>query len=194
MRSSRVVFPIFESIHLIGLALFVGTLLLTDLGCLASRCAASRFIKSPPRSRPGPGRGFALLMLTGPFMFTAQAAKWHDNPVFWIKMLLLTIATIFQLSVRRKISPTHLVPAKLIGAVSLILWISIGTVVQDDGVRMIPLSDPSPNFGWWASPSILIFRNVPAPFLAKNGSAGFSSQRFQPVTVCDSFASSFSAP
>ena len=34
MRGSPVVFPIFEIIHLIGLALFVGTLLLTDLGLL----------------------------------------------------------------------------------------------------------------------------------------------------------------
>ena len=34
MRSSRVIFPIVESIHLIGLALFVGTLLLIDMGLL----------------------------------------------------------------------------------------------------------------------------------------------------------------
>ncbi len=34
MRSSRVVFPIVESVHLIGLALFVGTLLLIDMGLL----------------------------------------------------------------------------------------------------------------------------------------------------------------
>ena len=68
-------------------------------------------------------------MITGPFMFTAQAAKWHDNPVFWFKMLLLLIATVFQLSVRRKIVSAdlslHPATAKLIGAVSLVLWISI---------------------------------------------------------------------
>ena len=96
MRSSRVVFPIVESIHLIGLALFVGTLLLIDMGLLG--------IAHAPPTRPTGGcrvgaldlERIRLMMLTGPFMFTAQAAKWHDNPVFWIKMLLLIIATVFQ--------------------------------------------------------------------------------------------------
>jgi hypothetical protein len=78
---------------------------------------------------PWTWRGFAILLLTGPFMFTAQAAKWHDNPIFWLKMLLLIIATVFQLSVRRKIAsmdlPLRPATAKLIGAVSLILWISL---------------------------------------------------------------------
>jgi len=55
-------------------------------------------------------------------MFSAQAAKWHDNPVFWIKMLLLIIATSFQWSVRRRVALEP--PAKWIGAVSLVLWIS----------------------------------------------------------------------
>ena len=67
--------------------------------------------------------GFGLLLVTGPFMFAAQAAKWHDNPVFWFKMLLLIVATAVQLSVRRKIAAAQ--PAKLMGAVSLFLWISM---------------------------------------------------------------------
>ena len=34
MRGSQLIFPIFEIIHLLGLALFVGTLVLTDMGLL----------------------------------------------------------------------------------------------------------------------------------------------------------------
>ena len=124
MRSSRVVFPIFESIHLIGLALFVGTLLLTDLGLLGLAMRRQPIHQVAAALAPWTWRGFALLMLTGPFMFTAQAAKWHDNPVFWIKMALLIIAVIFQLSVRRRVTAEQ--PAKLIGAVSLMLWVTIG--------------------------------------------------------------------
>ncbi|MGP0076478.1 MAG: DUF6644 family protein [Bryobacteraceae bacterium] len=130
MQSSRVIFPIFESIHLIGLALFVGTLLLTDLGLLGVAMRRQPIHQVAAALAPWTWRGFALLMLTGPLMFTAQAAKWHDNPVFWIKMLLLIIATVFQLSVRRTIvsEASLLAPAKgkLIGAVSLVLWISTG--------------------------------------------------------------------
>jgi hypothetical protein len=130
MRGSRIVFPIFESIHLIGLALFLGTLLLTDLGLLGLGMRRQPVQQVAAALSPWTWRGFALLMLTGPFMFAAQAAKWHDNPVFWIKMLLLIVATIFQLSVRSAIeSELAALPvsrAKLIGATSLILWIGTG--------------------------------------------------------------------
>lgn len=119
MRSSRVIFPIVESIHLIGLALFLGTLLLTDLGLLGWAMRRQPIQQVAGALAPWTWRGFALLMLTGPLMFAAQAAKWHDNPLFWIKLFLLLVAAVFQWSVRNA-------RTRLIGAVSLILWITIG--------------------------------------------------------------------
>jgi hypothetical protein len=126
MRSSRVIFPIVESVHLIGLALFVGTLLLIDMGLLGLAMRRQPIHQVAAALAPWTWSGFALLMLTGPFMFSAQAAKWHDNPVFWIKMLLLILATTFQLWVRRRVTAEQ--PAKLIGAISLMLW--IGTALS----------------------------------------------------------------
>src|SRR5881394_2197499 len=52
----------------------------------------------------------------------------------------------------------------------------------------------APNFGDLELPTTLIFRKVPAPFLAKNGSTGLSSQRFHPVMVWETLACNFSAP
>jgi hypothetical protein len=130
MRGSRVVFPIFESVHLIGLALFAGTLMLIDLGLLGVAMRRQPIQETAAALAPWTRSGFALLMLTGPLMFTAQAAKWHDNPIFWIKIPLLMLAAVFQWSVRGSITRVDppLVPykAKLIGATSLILWISTG--------------------------------------------------------------------
>jgi hypothetical protein len=126
LRGSRVLFPIVESIHLIGLALFVGTLLLVDMGLLGLAMRRQPVAQVAAALAPWTWSGFVLLMLTGPFMFTAQAAKWHDNPIFWIKMLLLILATVFQASVQRRITAEP--PAKLIGATSLILW--IGTALS----------------------------------------------------------------
>jgi hypothetical protein len=129
MRGSQLIFPIFEIIHLLGLALFVGTLVLTDMGLLGLAMRRQPIHQVVAALAPWTWRGFAILLLTGPFMFTAQAAKWHDNPIFWLKMLLLIVATVFQLSVRRKIAsmelPLQPATAKLIGAVSLVLWISL---------------------------------------------------------------------
>jgi hypothetical protein len=122
MRSSRVVFPIVESVHLIGMALFVGTLLLIDMGLLGLAMRRQPIHQVAAALAPYTWSGFASLIITGPFMFSAQAAKWHDNPIFWIKMMLLILATVLQLSVKRRISTGK--PAKTIGAISLILWIS----------------------------------------------------------------------
>ena len=126
MRSSRVVFPVVESVHLIGLALFVGTLLLIDMGLLGVAMRRQPVSEVAATLAPWTWTGFALLMLTGPVMFTAQAAKWHDNPIFWLKMLLLMIAAIFQLFMHRTIASREIGQARLIGATSLVLWISIG--------------------------------------------------------------------
>lgn len=130
MRHSRVTFPIFEIIHLIGLALFLGTLLLVDMGLLGLAMRRQPIHQVAAALAPWTWGGFGLLMLTGPFMFSAQAAKWHDNPIFWIKIMLLLIAIVFQLSVQRRISSEDLsgrpTGNKRIGAVSLMLWMSIG--------------------------------------------------------------------
>lgn len=129
MRGSRVIFPIFEILHLIGLALFVGPLLLTNLGLLGWAMRRQPIDEVAAALTPWIWSGFALLMFTGPVMFTAQAAKWHDNILFWVKMLLLMVAIVFQLSVHRRIVSAQPalsdVTAKRIGALSLLLWISI---------------------------------------------------------------------
>ena len=75
LRNSRVLFPIVESIHLIGLALFVGTLLLIDLGLLGCAMRRQPVHEVAAALAPWTWSGFALLLLTGPFMFTAQAAS-----------------------------------------------------------------------------------------------------------------------
>jgi hypothetical protein len=130
MRSTRVLFPVVESIHLIGLALFVGTLLLIDMGLLGLAMRRQPIAQVAASLAPFTWTGFALLLTTGPFMFAAQATKWHDNPVFWFKMPILAVATVFQLSVRHRIAveepALNPVGARLIGAISLVLWITTG--------------------------------------------------------------------
>jgi hypothetical protein len=127
LRNSRVLFPIVEITHLIGLALFAGPLLLINLGLLGLAMRRQPVAQFATALLPWTRFGIALLLVTGPLMFAAQATKWYANPVFWFKMALLAVAIAFQWSVRRKVmsekAPRPL-PAKLIGSVSLLLWIS----------------------------------------------------------------------
>jgi hypothetical protein len=126
LRNS-VLFPIVEIIHLIGLALFAGPLFLINLGLLGVAMRRQPVAQFARALWPWTRSGIVLLLVTGPLMFAAQATKWYDNPVFWFKIALLTVALMFQCIVHPKIMAEHAprrLPAKLIGSVSLLLWIS----------------------------------------------------------------------
>jgi hypothetical protein len=128
MRNSRVLFPLVESVHLVGLALFAGPLFLINLGMIGVAMRRQPVAQVASALLPWTRCGIVLLLVTGPLMFAAQALKWHDNPVFWFKMALLAVAMAFQWSVHPKVISENAalrpLPAKLIGGVSLLLWIS----------------------------------------------------------------------
>jgi hypothetical protein len=128
MRNSRVLFPLVESVHLVGLALFAGPLFLINLGLLGLAMRRQPVAQFAAALLPWTRCGIVLLLVTGPLMFAAQATKWYDNPVFWFKMALLAVAITFQWSVHRRVtsetSAFGPLPAKFIGGFSLLLWIS----------------------------------------------------------------------
>src|ERR1700689_5454033 len=127
LRNSRVLFPLVESVHLVGLALFAGPLFLINMGLLGLAMRRQPVAQFAAALLPWTRIGIALLIVTGPLMFAAQATKWHDNPVFWFKMALLAVASAFQWSVHPKVMSENAwrpLPAKFIGGVSLLLWIS----------------------------------------------------------------------
>jgi hypothetical protein len=128
LRNSRVLFPIVEIVHLIGLALFAGPLFLIDMALLGVAMHRQPVAEFARALLPWTQGGIVLLLVTGPLMFAAQATKWYDNPVFWFKITLLTLALAFQWRAHRKVmleaDPLGPFPAKVIGAVSLLLWIS----------------------------------------------------------------------
>ena len=131
MRSSPWVFPVIASIHLMGLALIGGAVLLVDLRLLGlgmrnqplpqiARYAERWFVVS-----------LAILLPTGIVQFMCFAAtKYYYMKAFWIKMAALVLALLFTFAVRRRVvmaDETRMSPPrnKLVAGVSLALW---GTV------------------------------------------------------------------
>lgn len=78
------VFPALESLHLIGLALLVGSIVLADLRILGWTMAVPS-----PRLQEG---GFWLMVLTGLPMFVSGFDRYRANPAFVAKILLLAVA------------------------------------------------------------------------------------------------------
>lgn len=125
-------YPIFETLHLIGVALLFGSIALTDLRMLG--CA-----RTISASRLTGGFllhftwiGFAIVAFSGISLFMAYAPDNAENPVFIVKMLLIVAAGInavfFHLRVYSGIAdwdvdrPSPLA-ARLSTGLSMTLWI-----------------------------------------------------------------------
>lgn len=105
-------FPILEAIHVMGLALSIGTIVLVDLGRLGWR-------ERPYANLAGwTWIGFVMMLLTGAALFLSNVPRYTRNPGFLVKMALLAIALLAHFTVHRK-------PTRFAAILSLILWTSV---------------------------------------------------------------------
>jgi len=134
LRNSLVLYTTIEIIHLLGLALLVGTILIVDVGLLGfgmRRQPVSQVARGLARWTWG---GLVVMALTGPLLLSSQALKCYNSRVFWTKMALLILAVLFHFSVHRKaisdgshIGPTR---ARLTGGLSLTLWVATAVAAK----------------------------------------------------------------
>ena len=92
-------FPIIESIHVMGLAAFVGTIVLADLYTL--------------RAIPDVGP-----LAAGAAMFFSDTARYLHNPAFHVKLAILLVALAAHFTLRRR-------GTRFTAILSLILWSSV---------------------------------------------------------------------
>ena len=100
-------FPIGESLHLVGIALMAGTIVLEDL-----RTLGSTHRNVPPFWT---SVGFALLAVTSPVLFFANVPRYLSNPAFLVKMLVLLVAIAFHFTMHRR-------RTRFAAILSIILW------------------------------------------------------------------------
>jgi len=123
-------FPLLESIHVVAIAMVVGSILFVDLrllGIAARSYAVSRMSKELV---PWAWVAFAISTITGIGLFITRANHYMENPAFQIKLIMLALAginmTCFHYGVFRRIadwdSAAPPVSAKAAGALSLFLW------------------------------------------------------------------------
>jgi len=134
IRNSLYLFPMLESIHVMGLAIVFGTIAVIDLRLLGLASVNRPFRKVASDILKWTWIAFAITFLTGGLMFTTNASVYFHNSVFQAKMLLLLLAGInmgvFELTTGRSSrewdtlkSPP--VAAKTAAIISLTLWISV---------------------------------------------------------------------
>ena len=126
IRSAPWPFPALEILHIVGLILVFGTVLIVDLrllGVLLRREPAWQISADLMRwAWPG----FALQVLTGPLLFVANSRKFYDSPFFRCKLVLLVLAVAFHFTVVRRVSGSiDAGVARWAGGVSLALWAAV---------------------------------------------------------------------
>jgi hypothetical protein len=90
------IFPVVESVHVMALAVFVGTIVLEDLRTLGLRIPETPHLKAWTHS------GLAVMLLTGAAMFLSDMARYLHNPAFHVKVTILVVALAAHFTLRRK--------------------------------------------------------------------------------------------
>jgi len=129
IREGALPYPILGGFHLLGIALFGGMVLVTDLRLLGWAMQRRPVSDIVQQLRPWKWVGFAMVVASGLLLAWAEPQKLYRSPSFWIKMALLLLvgahALVFRAGVYRnvaKLDEAVTVQAKLAAALSLFLW------------------------------------------------------------------------
>jgi len=134
IRDSLYLFPLIESLHVIGLSMVFGTIAIIDLRLLGIAWTRRPFTSIASDTLKWTWVAFAVTVMTGLLMFITNADVYFYNLYFQLKMALIAVSGInmlmFELTARRSVDRwdrnASAPPAgKAVAAISLILWITV---------------------------------------------------------------------
>ena len=127
---SNWLFPVIESVHLLGLALLGGAIFLVDLRLLGLGLKDRAVSELARDARPWMIAGLVAMVVTGLPLFLSEPIKCYYSTAFWIKMTTLPIALTFAFTVRSRVALAEPVRSsarrqQLVGALSIALWFTV---------------------------------------------------------------------
>jgi hypothetical protein len=134
IRDSLFLFPLVESVHVIGLTLVFGTILVIDLRLLGMASTGRSVQRMASEILPWTWATFAVTAVTGALMFITNATVYSGNFYFRSKIALLVLAGLnmaaFELTARRTLHSWDRArsapPAgRVIAVLSLVIWLGV---------------------------------------------------------------------
>jgi hypothetical protein len=130
LRGSPWFFPVIASIHLMGLAMIGGAVLVVDLRLLGLGMRRQPVAQLAQDAERWLRLSLWILLPTGILLFMCFATKYYYLTAFWVKVTALLLVLAFTFSVRRKVTLAdqarmNPVWGKLVALVSLSLWTSV---------------------------------------------------------------------
>ena len=134
VRESLWGFQILAAIHIMGLALSVGTFVWFDLRLLGLAMTRVRVTDVYRRLMPWAGVGFLVMFTTGALLFAGSATNAYGNLAVRIKLSAIALAgvnaLVYHLLTERQIAAWDAAPrpplgARVAGLISIALWTSV---------------------------------------------------------------------
>jgi len=130
MRSSPWIFPVIAGVHLLGLAMLGGAVLVVDLRLLGFGLTRQSAADIGRDAEPWLLASLLVMLPTGMLLFMCFATKYYYLTAFWVKVTCLLLALAFTFSVRRRVltaldGNSNALRAKITATVSLALWATV---------------------------------------------------------------------
>ncbi len=120
-------FPLLEIIHICGFGLSIGTIAIVDLRLLGLGMRRQTPAELLRDTAPWTLAGLAVMLISGPLIFSSDPRMYYYNQSFRFKMVALALAIIFNYTIHRSVAKSKAPPgvAMLVGAISILLWVSV---------------------------------------------------------------------
>jgi len=130
MRASPWLFPVIATIHLMGLSVLGGAVLLVDLRLLGLGLRRQPVAQLAVDAERWLFRGLLVMIATGIPLFMCFATKYYYLTFFWVKMASLVAVVAFTVSVRRRVAMTdetrfNPMTGRAVALTSLTLWTTV---------------------------------------------------------------------
>ena len=128
LNSAEWVFPTCEIFHIVGFGISIGAIAAVDfslMGGALRRKAAPRLLRA---TAPWTLIALVIVILAGLLLFLTNPLHYYDNSSFRFKIIALLLAIVFNYTIHRKTAASETASPPLsilVGAVSLILWVSV---------------------------------------------------------------------
>jgi len=131
IRGSTWLFPAIESVHLLGLGVIGGAVLVVNLRLIGLGIARQPTPQLWRDTRPWLLGSLAVMLVSGALLFTSEAVKLYYHEAFWVKMTSLLLSIVFTFTVVRKVAlagPDRVRPVWrwVVALVSVLLWSGVG--------------------------------------------------------------------
>ena len=129
VRESVWLFPVIEAVHLLGLCLLGGAVLVVDLRMLGLGLKRQTIAELAAQLKPWLIGAVLLLLITGVLLFVSEAVKCYYSQSFLVKMITLPIALAFTFTVHGKLAAAGGYDASIrtrsAALASMVLWLTV---------------------------------------------------------------------